>query len=129
MNSDTDDSGGTDSWPAALDAMAAAPDHHRVLLENDQVRVLDTRIGPGETTPVHTHCWPAVLYIQSWSDFVRSDEDGNLLLDSRTLESKPSTGMVLWSAPLGPHTACNVGDGALHVIAVEVKRRPTGSAS
>ena len=29
-----------------LDAMAAAPDHHKVLLENDKVRVLDTRLGP-----------------------------------------------------------------------------------
>ena len=35
-----------------LDAMAAAPDHHAILLENDQVRVLDTRLAPGERTPV-----------------------------------------------------------------------------
>jgi hypothetical protein len=30
-------------WPDALDAMIAAPAHHEVLLENDRVRVLDTR--------------------------------------------------------------------------------------
>ena len=34
-----------------LDAMTAAPDHHKVLLENDKVRVLDTRLGPGQQTP------------------------------------------------------------------------------
>jgi hypothetical protein len=47
----------------ALDAMAVAADHHAVLLENEQVRVLDTRLGPGERTAVHTHEWPAALYV------------------------------------------------------------------
>ena len=28
-----------------LDAMTAAPEHHKVLLENDKVRVLDTIHG------------------------------------------------------------------------------------
>jgi quercetin dioxygenase-like cupin family protein len=41
-----------------LDAMSAAPHHHEVLLENETVRVLDTRLAPGERTPVHTHQWP-----------------------------------------------------------------------
>ena len=52
-------------WPASLDAMIAAPEHHEVLLENDQVRVLNTRIGPGEETPLHIHPWPSVLYVLS----------------------------------------------------------------
>jgi hypothetical protein len=38
-----------------LDAMAKAPGHHEVLLENDKVRVLDTRVSPGDRTPVHAH--------------------------------------------------------------------------
>ena len=56
-----------------LDAMSVAPAHHAVLMENDRVRVLDTRLGPGEQTPVHTHQWPAVLYVLGWSDFIRYD--------------------------------------------------------
>ena len=38
------------SRPAAhpLDAMAKAPDHHFLLLENDKVRVLDTKVKAGE---------------------------------------------------------------------------------
>lgn len=42
-------------WPEEQDALAAAPLHHKLLFENDQVRVLDTRITPGETTALHTH--------------------------------------------------------------------------
>lgn len=62
-------------FPGPLDAMAAAHDHHRVLLENQRVRVLDTRLAPGDTTPVHEHGWPAVLPVLSWSDFVRIDRE------------------------------------------------------
>ena len=110
-----------DQWPEALDARTAAPDHHAVLLENDQVRVLDTRIGPGEQTPLHTHTWPSVLYVLSWSDFTRYDADGNVLVDSRTWSSSPIEGAALWSAALGPHSARNVGHCELRVIAVELK--------
>ena len=106
---------------ADLDALAAAPDHHEVLLENDQVRVLDTRIAPGEATPVHTHRWPSVLHVLTFSHFVRTDADGTVLLDSRTLPSPPADGSTLWAAPLGPHSARNVGERELRVIAVELK--------
>ena len=68
-------------WPDELDALIAAPENHALLFENESVRVLDTRIGPGRTTPVHTHYWPGALYVRSWSDFVRRDEKGNIVLD------------------------------------------------
>jgi hypothetical protein len=34
-------------WPRELDALIAAPDSHRLLLENDRVRVLEVVIEPG----------------------------------------------------------------------------------
>jgi hypothetical protein len=104
-----------------LDAMTAAPEHHRVLLENESVRVLDTRLGPGDQTPVHAHRWPAALYVMSWSDFVRFDPDGSVLLDSRTLPVAPAIGTCIWGAPIGPHYVRNVGQTELHIIAMEVK--------
>ena len=36
-----------------LDVVAAKPEHHEVLLEHDQIRVLETPWKPGEETPVH----------------------------------------------------------------------------
>jgi mannose-6-phosphate isomerase-like protein (cupin superfamily) len=102
----------------------AAPGHHEVLLENEHVRVLDTRIRPGERTPLHAHRWPAVLYVLGWSDFVRLDADGNVPLDSRTRRSSPAAGTVLWAPALGPHSASNVGRHELRVIAVELKQGP-----
>lgn len=104
--------------PSELDALIAAPKQHRLLLENDRVRVLDTEIAPGERTPLHTHCWPAVHYIVSWSDFVRRDSDDATLVDTRGRE--PVSG-ALWSAPLGPHSLENVGSSPIRVISVEIK--------
>jgi hypothetical protein len=104
-----------------LYAMSAAPEHHDVLMENDRVRVLDTRLGPGERTPIHTHQWPAVLYILSWSDFIRYDPEGNVLGDSRSMALNPPAGTSLWAAPFVPHYVHNIGGSTLHVIAVELK--------
>lgn len=105
----------------ALDALSAAADHHALLLENGAVRVLDTRVRPGERTPVHAHEWSAALYVLSWSDFVRFGPDGAVLLDSRTMTTKPPVGTVLWAGPIGPHYVENVGSADLHILAVEVK--------
>jgi hypothetical protein len=123
MADDDFETQGPVQWVDSLDAMTAAPAHHEILLENDHVRVLDTRLGPGESTPVHTHPWPSVLYVLTWSDFVRCDADGKVLLDSRTFGSTPEAGTTLWSAPLGPHSARNFGAQELRVIAVELKSR------
>ena len=103
-----------------LDALVAAPRHHRVLLENEYVRVLETKISPGDTVPLNTHGWPAVHHVMSWSDFVRRDEHGVVQVDTRG-KSAVAVGAALWSWPLGPHTLENVGAAELHVVSVELK--------
>ena len=45
----------------AFDAMIKAPNHHFALLDNSKVRVLDTKVEPGQRTPVHAHEWPVHL--------------------------------------------------------------------
>ncbi|MES2137093.1 MAG: hypothetical protein V4502_08545 [Pseudomonadota bacterium] len=103
-----------------LDAMTAAPANHGILFENDKVRILDTRVGPGEQTPVHAHEWPAALYVISWSNFIRRDANGAVLADSRDKSAVPA-GAGLWIEPLPPHSVENIGSTDLHIIAVEVK--------
>ena len=108
------------SWPPELDALTAAPQNHRLLFENDSCRILDTSIAAGESTPLHTHRWPAALYILSWSDFVRRDEHGQTVLDSRKITAI-TPGCALWTPSLVPHTLENIGTSELRVIAVELK--------
>lgn len=108
-------------WPDELDAVVAAPAHHRVLLENERVRVLETRIEAGDRTPIHTHRWPSVEHVLSSANFVRRDGEGAVLLDTRTTQGPPEPAATLWSEPLPPHSLENVDDSELQVIMVELK--------
>lgn len=108
-------------FPGGLDALEAAPEFHSLLLENDQVRVLETQIPPGRTTPMHTHRYPAVHYFKSWSHFIRRNDRDEVLVDTRQTDFAKNPPQVLWGAALPPHTVENVGDATLHVISVEIK--------
>lgn len=110
-------------WPDSLDALTASPESHRLLFENDDVRVLETLIAPGETTPLHTHRWPGVLYVLSFGHFVRRDQDANVLVDSRATGSRPEAGAALSIAALPPHTLENVDTIEIRVIGFELKVR------
>ena len=107
-------------WPDSLDALVAAAGTHRLVFENEEVRVLDTTISPGETTELHTHRWPGVLYVLSSADFVRRDGDGSVLTDTRE-SGAPPPGAAFWVAAMPPHTLENVGATDVRVINVELK--------
>ena len=108
-------------WPDSLDALTAAAAYHRLLFENERVRVLEVRIGPGQFVPVHTHRWPSAAYVMSGSDFIRRDSEGKLLFDSRTMGALPATPMVQWIGPLPPHSVENIGDAEIIAITTELK--------
>jgi hypothetical protein len=108
-------------WPDSLDALVAAGEYHRLLFENERVRVLEVRIGPGQRVPVHTHRWPSAVYIVSTSDFVRRDREGKILFDSRGASSPPTTPTVQWTDPLAPHSVDNVGPSEILLITTELK--------
>lgn len=107
-------------WPDSLDALVAASDFHRLVLETDDVRVLETTIGPGETVPLHTHRWPSVLYVLSAGDAVRRDHEGALLTDSRATGAPPA-GSAAFLGPMAPHTVENVGSSEIRRLNVEMK--------
>jgi len=110
-------------WPEELDALTAAPANHRLLLENERVRVLETVVAPGASTPVHTHRWASVEYVLSAASFVRRNGDGRVVFDSRAAGAELRPFEVLWSEPFPPHSVENVGDTELRVIMVELKDR------
>jgi hypothetical protein len=107
-------------WPDSLDALVAAPEYHTLLFENDHVRVVQTRIPARSIVPVHTHRWPCVLLISSWSHLVRRDSNGNVLLDTRRVEP-PTLNQPTWQTPLEPHSVENVGGGEINTMQVEIK--------
>ncbi|HEY4324773.1 MAG TPA: hypothetical protein VGN20_12330 [Mucilaginibacter sp.] len=111
-----------EQWPDELDALISAPQHHKLMFENDCVRVINANIPRGETTSVHTHRFAASHIVISWSDFIRYDAEGNVLLDSRSVGKTIEPHSALWSEPLGPHSLKNVGTNDLHIISTEIKK-------
>lgn len=103
-----------------LDGVMAAPDNHRVLFENDAVRVLETTIAAGVLTPLHTHLAPTVMYVVSGSHFIRRDEHGATMVDTR---ANPDFVLpkVLYAQSTPKHTIENTGTDELVVIGVELK--------
>jgi predicted metal-dependent enzyme (double-stranded beta helix superfamily) len=109
-------------WPDTLDALYAAPGHHQLLFENDHVRVLDVRIGPGQLVPIHTHRWPSVVFVKSAGDVIRRDGQGELLADSRKASSFEQARAIMWLGPIPPHSVENVGVSEIHLVTIEVKQ-------
>jgi mannose-6-phosphate isomerase-like protein (cupin superfamily) len=103
-----------------LDGPVAAPDQHKVIFENDAVRVLEIRIPVGETAPLHTHLTPTVLYVVSGSHFIRRDEQGAILLDTR---SDPAFVLprVIFQPTQPRHTLENTGPDDIVMIGTELK--------
>src|SRR5579862_2500580 len=47
------------------DAVAKAPGNHKVILENDTVRVLEATVPLHSKEVPHTHFWPSVFFEQT----------------------------------------------------------------
>jgi hypothetical protein len=110
------------AWPASMDAVAAAPGNHRVLLENDRVRVLEITVAPGEREPLHAHCLPGVSYEMYAGKSRDYDAKGDVV--SEVKESLPESQfpMTSWTEPIAPHSAENLDTRPMHLLRIELKQ-------
>jgi quercetin dioxygenase-like cupin family protein len=100
------------SGDRGLDPVASNPDHYRVILENDRVRVLEYTDRPGERTTPHAHP-DTVMY--TLSGFRR-----RLVMGQDQREVTLEAGTVGW-LPAQQHHGENIGETVTHVIFVELK--------
>ena len=97
----------------AEDMIKVAPNNTKVLFENDQVRVLETRLLPGGTLPKHSHP-PRVNYFL------------NPTKERITYPGKPPQDFS-WKAgevaffPAVSLEVVNIGEKEVHNIVVELK--------
>ena len=97
----------------AQDPVKASPQFYKVLLENDQVRVLEYHLKAGEKEPMHSH--PAgVVYVLSGAKLKFTYPDG------RTDEKAAATGETIWRDPT-THAVENVGSTEAHAIAIDLR--------
>ena len=112
-------------WPQLLDAVAAAPDSHNLLMENEQVRVVEVIIQPDEKEPIHTHQWPSVMIVDRAARIRYYDEDENVAYESpkrrESEAAEQSPPEIEWMEPEGPHAVENIDTIPYHALRVELK--------
>lgn len=103
-----------------MDALEAAPDSHRLLLETDRVRVLDVQIEPGVREPEHTHQAVSVMIVDEPAR-IRYYVGDTLMFESPVTSESAAGPRVSWLEPEGLHSVENIDDHRYHAFRVELK--------
>jgi len=99
------------------DAVAVAPEIHRIVLDNLYVRVLETRFHPGSIVPMHSHPGRVVVVLSPARTRVTSPGARPQVLDR-------SAGEVFWSDSTTHGLEAIAGD----VREIEVEIKPSSPA-
>ena len=126
-------------FPEGFDAVQAAPNSHKVIFENEFVRVLEVTVPPpGTTEPMHHHRWPS--FFLDWDTgggrpHIRYHRPDGSVRDSPGTEepTHPGTWSVHWMKPEpmhaieavgNPKTASTLGEGHPSLLRIEIKCHP-----
>jgi quercetin dioxygenase-like cupin family protein len=99
---------------AIPNAVKADPKHYTVEFENDTIRVVRIKYGPGETSSMHSHDANCAIFLA----------DGEMTMElpdgSSSLVPANATGAVN-CGDAEVHLPTNVGDTSVELILVEMK--------
>lgn len=99
----------------AKDALEASPKTTKKLFENDQVRVLEIEIKPGDKEPLHTHKWRGVMIVTSPAKL--RYYDGNDEVEFEAAQSGAE-----WREPSGEHAVENIDTKVFKAYRIELKK-------
>lgn len=124
-------------WPDSLDAVKAAAPNHRVVYEDNKVRILEVLLKPHEFERIHTHRLPSVMFGASNGDtsafdiiYYRYKYDAAthryVVKDSIKQHSpavKPDeSDSGYFMKPEGPHAIKNLSNVTVDAFRVEFKK-------
>lgn len=100
----------------AQDAAKVDPDHYKVEVDNDKVRVLRINYNPGEESKMHSHPEGVVVFMSDAKGKMKSE-------NGETFDMDVKKGHVMWTEE-SKHQPKNVGDNPFEVIQIEFKNNP-----
>lgn len=99
---------------SAQDPVKVSPDHYKVIFENDEVRVLQMTMKPGESDKMHSH--PALTaYIEKGGKIKVHFADG------KEKEIEAADGVALYQDAV-THWVENIGTTNIRIIVIENKK-------
>jgi len=110
--------------PSSSDAVAAAPNSHRVLLEDEKIRILRVEVAPGVTESVHDHRWPSVMYFEQPQPITYITYK---LINGKPVETERFDApafvklQIVRGEPEGLHAVTNRGSAPFVAIRIEFK--------
>lgn len=95
----------------SIDAVKVAPDHYKVVHENDRVRILRITYAAGDETPMHSHPDGVAVFL--------GDQNAEFRLPDGTVEERPAKANDAMWTPGETHSPKALTD--ISLILVEVK--------
>jgi quercetin dioxygenase-like cupin family protein len=96
------------------DAVKVAPDSYKVVLENDQIRVLDVRIKQGAKSEMHSHPRSVAICL--------NDQRLKFTFpNGKTEQTDLKRGQAVWLDGLS-HAVENIGTEDVSSVVVELKK-------
>jgi len=104
---------------SAQDAVKADPNHYKVELENDDVRVLRIHYEPGEKSVMHEHPKGVAVFLTDY-------QVKFIVPTGEEIPVSGKAGQVLWNDG-AKHLPENTGEKAMELIQIEMKARPAAA--
>jgi len=123
-------------WADSLDAVKAAPQNHKVIFENDKIRILEVILKPYEIEHMHAHRFPsvmfgspganaspfAIIYYRYGYDSINHTYFVKDSIEQYNGGSKPDSSYEAnLMKPEGPHSIKNLSNVKIDVFRVEFK--------
>ena len=91
-----------------------SPDVYKVLLENEDIKILEVKFAPGQSDNMHEH-YPATVYI------VEGSKAEVTLPDGTVNEINPPSDFIVHNPEKAKHQVKNIGDNIMKIILFERK--------
>jgi hypothetical protein len=118
----------TGSDPASWNPQGAAPlaasGNHKIVYEDDSIRILSVTVPAGSAEPLHSHPWYSVVVVDQPAKTVNLDGNGNAFDDAFIAVQRTASGLPLVGiqAPQSPHSIKNLDRIPAHLTRIEFKQ-------
>lgn len=110
-------------WDKKLDGPIAASGNHKIIFENENIRVQSVTVPPGTEEPYHLHPYYSILVIdEAPSKIEDRDSKGTVIKNSVVVEQAKTFPVIFVQPPQAPHSIKNEDTTkAVHLIRIESK--------
>lgn len=116
-------------WPDSLDAVAAAPENHKIVYEDSTVRILQVISPPDDEEPIHTHKYKSTAWFTQsapliYYTYVAGANNQLVKKDSFEVKAFPAEALNKgqMAEPEPPHSVKNTSRDTFMAYRIEYKK-------